>query len=211
MSRGAADAGMQRRAPADRCIGVIVRLQVQVSSLKVGELPARHYDPSPLRSVAALTLTPAGVVASLEPGTEVVDVHHRDHPASKQRRGKNALSIGFTAHYAAMRDRFGAHLRDGIAGENILVETGRMLAEEDLAGGVTIETQGGASIPLQRIMIAAPCVEFSRFALRFPDDHRPDATVTDALQFLHRGMRGYYAGYDGEPVVITVGDRLFLT
>jgi hypothetical protein len=203
---------MRRLTASGRCIGVIVRLQVQESSLKVGQAPTRRYDPAPLRQVPALTLTSEGVVASIEAtGRAVVDVHHLDHPASKQRRGVNALSIGFTSHYAAMRDRFGAHLEDGIAGENILVETERMLSEEDLAGGVAIQTRGGTTVALQRIVVAAPCVEFSRFALRFRDDHPPDATVTGALQFLHQGMRGYYAGYDGNPVLITVGDRLLIT
>ncbi len=210
MAHGATDAGMLRLTSADCCLGVIVRLQVQESSLKVGQQPARRYDPTPLREVAALTVTAEGVMAPGKDGDQIVDVHHRDHPASKQRLGVNALSIGFTAHYAAMRDRFGVHLSDGIAGENILVETERMLREEDLAGGVTIETQGGASVPLQRIVVAAPCVEFSRYVLRFPDDHRPDATVTEALQFLHQGMRGYYASYEGEPVLIRVGDRLLI-
>lgn len=211
MAHSATSAGMPRLTPADRCIGVIIRLQVQESSLKVGQAPVRRYDPSPLHEVTALSLTPAGVVAPGENGAQIVDVHHLEHPASKQRLGINALSIGFTSHYAAMRDRFGAHLSDGIAGENILVETERMLRAEDLVGSVVIETQGGASVPLQRIVVAAPCVEFSRYALRFPDDHRPDATVTEALQFLHQGVRGYYAAYDGNPVLIRVGDRLLIT
>ena len=39
----------------------------------------------------------------------------------------------------------------------------------------------------------------------------PDATVTEALRFLGAGMRGFYATYKGEPAVIEVGARVFLS
>jgi hypothetical protein len=53
-------------------------------------------------------------------------------------------------------------------------------------------------------------VEFSRFALRFPEEARPDATVTEALRFLSDGMRGYYARYHGPEARITAGDLVYL-
>jgi hypothetical protein len=191
-------------------IGEIVRLQVQAASLKVGQAPRRRYDPSPLRVVPALTLDHGGVWGWTEAGEAVPDVHHRDHPASKQRDGLNGVSIGFTGHYAAMRARFGGHLADGIAGENILVESNRVLGEDDLGGELVVVTGEGERVHLGAVLVAAPCVEFARYALRFPEDARPDPTVTEALRFLDDGMRGYYASYRGPEVRIRVGDRVFV-
>jgi hypothetical protein len=190
-------------------IGTVARLQIQVSSLKIGVSP-RRYDPSPLHAVSTMEITPAGVVALDEDGTRTIDVHNQDHPASKNVRGINGVSLGFTSHYAAMCERFGSHLTDGIAGENILIETDRSFAEPDLADGLIIAGGNGQRVTLAQIVVAAPCVEFTRFALRFPDDARPDKSVTDCLQFLHNGRRGFYATYSGAPQTIRRGDRVYL-
>ena len=192
-----------------RLIGTIVRLQIQESSLKVGDKP-RRYDPAPIRPVPALRVSSAGVLGLAENGETIVDVHHHDHPASKNRGGQNGISLGFTGHYLAMRQRFGQHLADGIAGENILIEADRQFQAAELAAGVVVEGTGGKQLELLPVIVAAPCVEFSRYALRFPDGARPDATVTEALRFLDAGMRGFYATYEGKPAVIEVGDRVFL-
>jgi hypothetical protein len=193
-----------------RFIGTIVRLQIQESSLKVGSKP-RRYDPAPIRSVPAISLSSSGVVGLTENGQTIVDVHHHDHPASKNRGGENGISLGFTTHYRAMREWFGQHLPDGIAGENILIEVDQPFQAEDLAGGVVIERGDGKQLELRSVIVAAPCVEFTRYALQFPDDARPDATVTEALRYLDAGMRGFYATYEGEPAVIGSGARVFLT
>jgi hypothetical protein len=190
-------------------IGTVVRLQVQESSLKVGDKP-RRYDPAPIRSMPAIRLDPAGVIGLAENGETILDVHNHDHPSSKNRGGENGISLGFTAHYLAMRQRFGQHVADGIAGENILIEVDRQFPLEALANGVVVEGTGGRRLELRPIIVAAPCVEFSRYALRFPDGARPDATVTEALRFLDAGMRGFYATYTGEPAVVEIGARVFL-
>ena len=190
-------------------VGQVVRLQVQESSLKVGDGPRRRYDPSPIRSVPALQLDERGVTGLTEWGEDVADVHNRDHPSSKN-RGGNGVSVLFTGHYAAMREGFGPHLLDGIAGENILVACEQLVGEEDLAAGLIVETGDGQRVILRRLVVAAPCVEFARHALRFPDDARPDLTVTEAVLFLNDGMRGYYAAYDGPPTVIRVGDKVYV-
>src|SRR5258708_756899 len=104
-------------------IGLIKHVQLQCSSLKQGQRPQRYYDPSPLRLVERLRLAPAGVSAVSADGIPIIDIHHADHPESKNSLGKNGISLGFTSHYRAMRDRYGAHLTDGCAGENILVES----------------------------------------------------------------------------------------
>ena len=121
----------------------------------------------------------------------------------------NGISVGFTSHYDTMRARFGEHLLDGLAGENILVRADRPFGEVDLAGGLLVETAGGATARLDRVIVATPCVEFTRFALRHPDDARTDRAVKEALIFLDGGMRGYYTRYSGDPVAIRPGDRVY--
>jgi hypothetical protein len=190
-----------------RFVGTVARLQVQRSSLKVGQPPRRRYDPGPLMDVPAMTLDVGGVSGWSAAGDAIADVHHAAHPQSKH-RGENGVSVGFTSHYDAMRERFGSHLTDGITGENILVTTEQMFGEEDLRGGLAIETNDGMLVRLDDVVVATPCVEFTRHALRFPDDVRPDATVTEALQFLNDGMRGYYAAFRGQPVRIALGNRV---
>lgn len=190
-------------------IGRIVRLQVQTSSLKVGSSPKR-YDPAALHAVSEVRVTPSGVIGIADDGADLLDVHNSEHPDSKNRGGENGLSIGFTGHYDLMRDRFGQHLDDGIAGENILVATDRLVTEEELDEGVVILGKDGVALPLHTVFPAAPCVEFTRFALRWPDDLRPDRRVTEGLQFLDGGMRGYYASYAGPPAIIAVGDEVAL-
>lgn len=190
-------------------IGTIVRLQVQRSSLKVGERPRRRYDPAPLLAVPTLTLTVGGTIGRTEDGEEIVDVHHRDHPASRNAGGENDVSVGCTSHYDAMRSRLGAHLADGLAGENILVRTDRVWHEAELAGGILVEADGGEWVRLDRVVVAEPCVEFSRYALCAPDDTATDGRVTETLRFLRDGTRGFYASYRGEPRALRVGDRVF--
>ncbi len=190
-------------------IGRIVRLQVQESSLKVGERPRRWYEPGPIRAVPMLTLDASGVTGREVDGSVVPDVHNAAHPASKH-RGENGVSVGFTSHYAAMRARFGDHLADGIAGENILVATDRVLGEADFAAGIHIEATDGALVRLEEVISAEPCVEFSRYALRYPHDTPSDRAVTDALTFLREGTRGFYATYHGTPATIAVGAGVYL-
>jgi hypothetical protein len=190
-------------------IGVIRRLQVQITSLKVGERPRRSYDPAGIRVVPKLTITDAGVIGWDEEGKRIEDVHHRDHPASKN-RGDNGISIGFTSHYEEMRQALGGHVVDGIAGENILIEQEHLIGEDDLRHGIAIETNGGTLVLLDNLIVATPCVEFSCYAMQFPEDECPDERATETLQFLNDGMRGYYASYSRGDVQISVGDRVFV-
>jgi hypothetical protein len=196
-----------------RLLGRIVRLQTQIESLKVGIAPHRRYDPAGIFEVTGLALSVEGVQGWTAGGVPVPDVHNLSHPASKNRAGSNGISICFTSHYEAMRARFGDHVSDGIAGENILVAVDSgidVMGEDDLRGGLAIETANGEHIPLVQVIVAAPCVEFARYALQFPDDARPDRTVTEAVQFLDGGMRGYYAAYRGPAVTIALGDRVYV-
>jgi hypothetical protein len=86
---------------AMREIGKIQQLQIQTSSLKVGERPHRRYDPSPIMQVERLRITPEGVIGIAGDGSRITDIHHARHPHSRN-DGDNAVSIGFTAHYTLM-------------------------------------------------------------------------------------------------------------
>jgi hypothetical protein len=83
-----------------------------------------------------------------------------------------------------------------------------VFAAADLPGELMIETPDGRRAPLVRVIVAAPCVEFSRWCLRFPDEARPDLRVTEAVQFLNDGLRGWYASYDGPPIRLPLASRL---
>lgn len=193
-------------------IGTIVRLQVQRSSLKLGERPRRWFDPAPLLEVPALELSGDGVVGLLPDGGRVVDVHHREHPQSRHGSG-NGISVGFTSHYAQMRDRLGERIVEGVAGENVLVRTDRAFRQGELSPALAIEGADGIA-RLEAARVIEPCVEFSRYALGhsgLPDHDvtQPDPAVTATLQFLRFGTRGYCATYASGPTIVRIGDRLY--
>lgn len=194
---------MSSRVP----LGRIVRLQVQPESLKQEIDGKKIYQPDRLLSVDALTLTPTGATTGAADGSEILDVHNTRHPRSKH-WGANLLSLGFTAHYAAMTQRFGNHVTLGGAGENLIVETAAPVTLEQLVGGVTIETPQGL-VRLTDIVVAAPCQPFSTFALG--DTAASTSAQKAALQFLHHGMRGYYCRLEGVThAVVRVGAPVFL-
>ena len=190
-------------------IGPVVRLQVQTSSLKRGERPQSWYDPGPILSVPSLRLDDGGVTGVDE--CDIADVHHRDHPQTKF-RGENGVSIGFTGHYARMRARFGEHLSDGVAGENILVDAAGRFTETDVMHGVVIVGAGGHTA-LSAVEAATPCVEFSKFCAGYARTQRPDIAIADTLRFLIQGTRGFYVTLEGEsgtaPAIVALGDLVF--
>lgn len=191
-------------------LGTVVRLQVQLDSIKTGTRPLQTYTPyENLTSVPMLRLTADGVEGVSTAGETLPDVHNRTHPHSKF-RGDNGISIGFTGHYAAMRERYEEHLTDGIAGENILVDFAGIVSLDDIAAGVVIEGDD-RRIEIGPWDIAHPCAPFSKFCLGRPGDSKPDRAVTETLQFLENGMRGFVAVYpeDDGTAEIRVGDRVW--
>ena len=170
-------------------IGTVVRLQVQRSPLKPGPRGTRVYDPAPLLEVEALEVGPRGVIGQSAAGP-VLDVHHADHPDSRN-RGGNGLSLLPRAHYAELRARFGDHLVDGAAGESLLLDTAGPWHE--LEGPLLLETADGGLLELTDPVVAAPCVEFSRFCLRTAGD----AGLEQALEHLDGGTRGFYVTAHG--------------
>jgi len=190
-----------------RTIGTVTRLQIQRSSLKTGEKPNRVYDPTPLLPVPRLTVTPDGVLGAGAEGSWLVDVHHRAHPETKNEDGLHGVSVGFTSHYAAMRDRFGERIVVGCAGENIIVAADRTFTYDDLAGGMAIvATDGPERVRLRVLQVAHPCRPFTGWASGARVE--PDV-LKSHLQFLDGGTRGFYCVGEGAGTV-QVGDQLVL-
>lgn len=177
-------------------LGTVVRLQVQRSRLKPGERGARVYDPAPLLEVPALEIGPRGVTGLSVDGP-VLDVHHADHPDSRNVKLVNGLSLLPRAHYERMRQAYGPHLVDGVAGESLLLDTDGAWTADDLAGTLELETADCGWLRLTDALAAPPCVEFSRFCL---DDLAAPAdgdAVQQALEVLDHGTRGFYARTTG--------------
>jgi hypothetical protein len=189
-----------------KLVGEIVRLQVQLESLKRGERPYQIYSTDNLQTVPALKLTAKGVVG-LHGGLEQLDVHHTDHPRSRS-RGDNRISVGFTSHYGRMRRRFGDHMTVGCAGENIIVETAVSFALGQLTNGIFIQTADGQQIHLDQVAVMLPCLPFSKFSLQTADP--PAGLLKETLQFLDFGMRGFSAVLVGKTAVVSPGDKFFL-
>jgi hypothetical protein len=194
-------------------LGPIVRLQIQRAGLKVGEKPYRVYDPAPLLTVEMLHASADGVVAVTAEGA-VLDVHHRAHPASRNDGGINGISVGFTAHYDAMRSRYGPHMRVGCAGENVLLACQRRIGFDEAAAGFLVHSPDGRlTCRLGAVTVARPCREFSVFA---HGGERVDPEALKAtLQYLDGGMRGFYCALlPGEAVpdeiTLAVGDLVSL-
>ncbi len=178
-----------------------MRLQVQRSRLKPGPAGARVYDPAPLLEVEALEVGPRGCTGLL--GAErFLDVHHADHPDTRNVELVNGISLLPRANYDHMQARYGGHVRVGAAGESVLVD----LASPWPGGDLLLETEGEPLL-LTDVRPAAPCVEFSRFCLGLPVGPVGE-DVKQALHDLDDGMRGYYARVAATGTV-TLGARLW--
>ena len=178
-------------------IGTVMRLQVQRSRLKPGPATTRVYDPTPLLQVSELVITPSGVV-----GDGVLDVHHADHPDTRNVKLLNGVSLMTLSRYRALRETYGGHLVDGSAGESLLVDSEDL---DDLGGSLVLETEDGR-IEFES-MHTPPCVEFTRFVLgRGAGDVGPE--VMSTLEALDHGARGYYLRTTGTGTV-RAGARVY--
>ena len=195
-----------------RELGRIKQVQVQPSPLKVESSEHTYYNPAPLLVVESLELTPDGVLGITAKQQRMVDVHHIDHPTSGNHHGTNGVSFGFTGHYETMRDRFGEHIVDGCAGENILIEHDSIIELADLGSKIAIQSEEtGEFVYLTKFKVAAPCVEFSQYAANHGQPMAA-APLKATLQFLHHGRRGFYATALAQesPVLVKAGDRVFV-
>lgn len=152
-------------------------------------------------------------MALLPDDESIMDIHNRAHPHSRF-SGMNSMSFGFTVQYARMRDRFGEHMLDGVAGENILIETTDIYSVDDFKYGIVIHCSAGDEyLWLGDVIVAHPCLEFSRFALQNVKAEESSKAIKATLQFLDEGTRGFYATpviRDTQPV-ISVGDRVYIS
>jgi hypothetical protein len=188
----------------------IVRLQVQTDRIKPGRAPWRTYRPEVLREVDALIATADGVIGVDGDGTEHIDVHHRAHPHTRDRKGLAGISIMTTGDYAALRARYGLHLADGMAGESILLDHPAGLAGRDLPATMTLRRADGEELALTGVHVAEPCVEFTRFCLQLPASDRVGDDVRQGLLDLGRGARGYKMVAARSGVAVRRGDTLRL-
>jgi hypothetical protein len=189
-------------------IGTIQFLQIQRESLKVGESSNRRYDPAALLTVPRLKLTPGGVIGITAEGQEIIDVHHVAHPRSRN-RDDNFISMGFSSHYVAMRERFGPQVTDGIAGENLFIRQTAIITPQNFGARVWIETQTGQCIDLADVIPIPPCEPFSRYAAG-RDLTAPEMKAT--LQYLRNGTRGFYMRImdDSTEFIIQAGDVVMI-
>jgi hypothetical protein len=191
----------------------LVQLQPTGLIIKSDKTPTGYfYDASRLVIVDQLTITSLGIEATTRTGEHVLDIHHINHP-HKEYDDDDFICIGFTAHYKAMRGRFGSHIVDGIAGENIIIECDREIWPEDLGQQLIIENaKTGHQMRLLMISHANPCQEFSQFAIGNQYDKPPATEMKSTLQFLGNGRRGFlFVMQDGQGMAtVQPGDRIFV-
>ena len=194
-----------------RDLGKIKLVQVQPSGLIIETPSGGYYDASRRVEVDRLLITSKGIEATTREGKHVLDIHHIDHP-DKAYDDDDLVSIGFTSHYEAMRARFGVHMVDGVAGENIIIEFGEEVWVDDIGGQLAIEnTDTGQKTMLDLVCFAAPCDEFSHFATQSQGERLPAAELKATLNFLNDGRRGFLLvlGNDQESTMIQPGDKVF--
>ena len=194
-----------------RELGKVKLVQVQPSGLIIETPTGYFYDVTRRVEVEMLIITSLGIEATTADGEHMLDIHHINHP-NKAYDDDDLVCIGFTSHYQAMRERFGEHMVDGAAGENIIIEYNREVWVDDLGRQITIENaENGDRTLLDVLSFAAPCEEFSHFAANSQGQKLPATELKAALQFLNNGRRGFLLVLsDGqEAATVQAGDRVF--
>ncbi len=194
-----------------RELGRVKLVQVQPSGLIIDTHSGSFYDASRRVEVEKLIITSLGIEATTSGGEHVLDIHHINHP-DKAYDDDDLVCIGFTSHYEAMRERFGEHMKDGTAGENIIIEYDQEVWMEDLGQKIAIENaETGQKILLDVLSFAAPCEEFSHFVANSQYEKLPAAELKATLQFLNNGRRGFLLvlGAGQEVATVQAGDRVF--
>jgi hypothetical protein len=193
-------------------LGRVKLVQVQPSGLIIETPSGYFYDVSRRLEVDSLSITPLGIEATTPGGEHVLDIHHISHP-DKAYDNDDLVCIGFTSHYEKMRERFGEHMVDGAAGENIIIDREEEVWPENLGKGIAIENQDtGQMAMLELVSFAPPCSEFSHFAARSQHERLPASRLKDTLQFLGNGRRGFLLVMsEGQsPAEVRRGDKVFV-
>lgn len=174
-----------------RPLGKVIITQVQPSGLIYETGDGEIYDPTRRVEVVRLQITNGGVEGVTGQGERLLDIHHAHHPDSHN-NGRNAVSIGFTSHYESMQARFGPHLEDGTAGENIIIQADQEFRLPDLSRQIEFQDPGAEiSVSFEVLNFAAPCEEFSHFAANSQGKRLPAEELKSVLQFLGEGRRGF--------------------
>jgi hypothetical protein len=182
-------------------LGEVALLQVHGDHVKRLD----RYDPAPLIQVEEASVARNGMLGWTG-GAWIVDKHHEVWPEPGPRR---PLSIGFTSHYTKMRDRYG-DFSLGVAGENVVVATDRVMALDDLGERVIIRGENREAVLLP-VKVAKPCLQFCSYLRRLPEVGSYEELAGD-LKFLDDGIRGFIVTMEGngEPVRIRVGDEVLV-
>ncbi len=194
-----------------RDLGIVKLVQLQPNGLIIEKPPGFFYDESRRVRVDRLEINSKGIEATTPNGEQVLDIHHLDHP-DKEYDDDDLICIGFTSHYDKMRDRFGEHMLDGTAGENIIIDYQDEVWVDDIGSQLAIENQdSGEFLRLNLISFAAPCEEFSHFAARSQQERLPAADLKEILKFLNNGRRGFLLVLDNgqKDGVVRPGDKVY--
>lgn len=199
-----------------KLLGVIDILQVQRDPLKMDLGDREVYQTTNLVPVNRMRVTRRGVFGVLEDGQAVIDAHNSDHPLRGGKFTRRTLSIGFTPYYDRIRARFGMHLVDGCAGENIIVRSSTAFSQADLAGTIVV-MRGLEKVEIARLRVTQwlePCDPFSHYVNQ-AEDRLPPEQLKATLQFLREGHRGFLLEQlpraDGSSeFFVQVGDELHL-
>ena len=194
-----------------RNLGQVKLVQVQPHGLIIKTPTGYIYDATRRREVNELIISERGIEATTSTGKPILDIHHLDHP-DKAYDSDDLISIGFTSHYQAMREKFGEHMVDGVAGENIIIENKKEIWLEDLGSQIIIEnSKTQQQTILNQIQIANPCEEFSHFAACSQDKRLPADKLKSTLQFLSEGRRGFLMLLSSGQELVTVrpGDLVY--
>jgi hypothetical protein len=192
-------------------LGTVKLTQIQRDRLKIGEKPNQTYKPDPILVVDAIRLTPQGVIGITADGGEMVDVHHQNHPNTRNVENRNSISVGFSALYHQMQERFGEMAKLGIAGENLIIENADAFDIHTIGSALVIETANGQKITLTVGNGIPPCRPFTRYMTQKPNLDGDE--LESHLQFLSDGMRGFYlflaGGITTNPIIQT-GDKVYM-
>ena len=169
-------------------VGEVVKLQIHRRHQRDGE----NYRLDPLAEVSTLRLTDGGPIG-FDGASWIVDCHHRYHPQATTHRPARALSIGFTAHYEDIWQRF-TPIPLGAGGENLIVSSDEVISEAELSGGIRIGPPQ-ASILVSDAKVAEPCVAFTRLVTGRSEASAHD--LAEDREHLRRGIRGFVMPLDG--------------
>lgn len=194
-----------------RSLGMVKLVQIQPKGMRITTPEGRLYDPTRRETVGKIEITSDGIAAEMPGGEQLLDIHHRAHPDTHYKPG-NSVSIGFTAHYRAMRSSFGPHIVDGSAGENVIIEFSEEIWLADLGKQLLFENPwSGQTALLDVNRFAAPCESFTHFIANCQHTRLPAEQLKTALKFLGNGRRGFLLSLapTQESAFIQPGDRVF--